>query len=96
VYFIDQQGNRINQFKTDKKIVSSPVMVNDSVVAIGSFDNRLYFFSTKGKKLGSYDTKGKIFSTPVTLTNGTIVCCTMNGNLLFISPKEYLVNLNYK
>lgn len=93
MHFIDKQGNELSQFKAEGWIMhSKALLLSDSVVVFGSYDNNLYSVSSSGNLEWKYTTNGKIHASPQQFANGNIICGSFDKNIYVLSPQGNLIS----
>ena len=48
IYFFNELGEKLQEFRTKFWVHATPSIVNDSLVALGAYDGRIYFFNEQG------------------------------------------------
>ena len=74
-------------YSTGDKVRSSPAVLDDGTVVVGSDDGKVHFinpddFSTKH----TFQTEGLVRSPPAVMKNGTIVIGSHDGKVYFLYP----------
>ncbi len=88
VYFLNPDGEIINQYKTAGWVLhSQPIELKNGIIVFGSYDKFLHFTDNTGKAYGKIYIGGKIHSTPLETKNNQIICTAFNKQVYFISPK---------
>ena len=73
-------------FPTEGLVVSSPAIMIDQTVVIGSNDGNVYFLNPDGTEKDRFPTMGAVRSSPAIMKDGTVVIVSDDGYVYFVDP----------
>jgi outer membrane protein assembly factor BamB len=88
-------GTQIWSVNTGSPVRSSPAVLADGSIIIGSYSGDVYHISASGKVLATAKTDYSVYA-PVSVANGTAYVGSMDQHLYSIDIKSFAINWKFK